>query len=57
MENSMLFKRVEYQTSLADGGTGLVIEHTAETGRVVVVDEDDATKWIGYEEHVTVLTD
>lgn len=57
MEHSMLFKRVEYQTSMVDGGVGLVVEHIAETGRVVVIDEDDATRWSGYEEHVTMLDD
>ena len=54
-EHSILFRRVDYQTSLVDGGTGLVVGHSLETGRVVVLDEDDGTKWLGYEEHVTVL--
>ena len=54
---SMLFRRVEYQTSWVDGGIGLVVKHELETGRVVVIDEDDCSRWAGYEDHVALLED
>lgn len=57
MNESLLLKRVEYQTSFVDGGVGLVIAHALESGRVVVVDEDDGSRWTGYDEHISVLED
>jgi hypothetical protein len=54
-EHSMILRRVEYQTSLVDGGSGLVIAHERENGRVVVIDEEDGSRWAGYEDYVTLL--
>lgn len=54
---SLLLKRVEYQTSLVDSGVGVVIAHELETGRVVVIDEDDGSRWVGDEDHLTALAD
>lgn len=54
--SSLLFKRVQYAITLVDGGVGLVIAHKQDTGEVVVVDEDDGSRWIGYEEHVDLLS-
>lgn len=50
---TLLLRRVEYKTSLVDGGIGLVVRHDLETGRVVVIDEDDGSRWAGYEDHVS----
>ena len=57
MSESLIFKRVEYQTSRIDGGAGVVIAHDALSGRVVVVDEDDGSRWTGYEEYISMLED
>jgi hypothetical protein len=55
--DSLLMKRVEYQTSRCDFFEGLVVEHDEEAGMVVVVDTDDGTRWRGSEAHVLVLED
>lgn len=54
---SLLMKRVEYQTSMVDVGVGLVVVHEHSTGRVVVVDEDDGSRWVGVEDHVATIFD
>lgn len=56
-DGSLLLKRVEYQTLHADWHLGLVVEHDLSTDRVVVLDEDDGTRWRGYANHVTLADD
>lgn len=45
---------VEYRTSLVDVGIGVVVSHDENTGMLVVVDDDDGSRWTGQEDHVTV---
>ena len=54
-EFTLINKRVEYQTGYVDFGYGVVVEHGPEYDRVSVVDEDDGTRWVGSEDHITVL--
>lgn len=50
-------KRVEYQTSRVDFYEGIVMEHDQQTGRVVLIDVDDGSRWQGRDDQVTVLED
>ncbi len=57
VDGSLLLRRVEYQTSRADWHLGLVVEHDLATDRVVVIDEDDGTRWRGCADHLTLVDD
>lgn len=55
--DSLHMKRVEYQTSLVDFYEGIVMEHDEQTGRVVVIDVEDGSRWQGRDDLVTVIED
>ena len=48
--------RVQYQVGIAEYGTGVVVAHDAMTDVVVILDEDDGSRWKGPAEKCEVLS-